>query len=544
MPRTLLVLYCLAIWLPGVLMVPATDRDESRFAQASKQMLETGDFVDIRNGTEARNRKPIGIYWLQLPGAALTRSLGIAHDNPIWPYRLPSLFGALTAVLATFAIGRRIAGVPAGLIAATMLGGSVLLAVEANIAKTDAALLAATTLAMGAMARAYLQETVRTRTAVLFWLALGAAILIKGPVAPMVAGLTAASLAIADRRIRWLGALRPAWGVPLMLAAVVPWFVAIGIATGGQFFHDAVGGDLAGKLTGGDDAHGFPPLYHVLMLSVTLFPSGALVLCALPSAWRGRRDRATRFLLAWLIPSWAVFEAVPTKLPHYTLPLFPALCLIAAGWMTSHVRNAPPRWLATTARLLSVAAALVLGIGAACLPSVVGPSAIAGYWSWRMTLGAPALVASLLLARLVWASRGHVRNAAVVLAAAPLLMWSILGLELPHLPRLWPAMQVRDALSTMSILPTSLAAVGYAEPSLMFVDGTATRLLPDGAAGARFMAAAPGRVVIVEERAEAAFLTANPADSVFPFAKIDGFNYSNGRHIRLTLYGERTAKAR
>ena len=115
-----------------------------------------------------------------------------------------------------------------------MLGGCVLLTVETDIAKTDAALLGATTLAMGVLARAYLGEPIGARGAALFWLALGAGILIKGPITPMVAGLTALALVIADRRVR-AGSrpLRPLWGVPLMLAVVLPWFVAIGIATHG-----------------------------------------------------------------------------------------------------------------------------------------------------------------------------------------------------------------------------------------------------------------------------------------------------------------------
>ena len=109
-PRLCLVLYCLLCWLPGFFTIPPSDRDESRFAQASKQMLETGDFVRIRNGEEDRNRKPIGIHWLQVPFAAAARAAGIARDNPVWPYRLPSLLGAVVGVLATWEAGRRLAG--------------------------------------------------------------------------------------------------------------------------------------------------------------------------------------------------------------------------------------------------------------------------------------------------------------------------------------------------------------------------------------------------------------------------------------------------
>jgi 4-amino-4-deoxy-L-arabinose transferase-like glycosyltransferase len=535
-PRVLLVAYCLALWLPGIFLIPPTDRDESRFVQATRQMLDSGDFVDIRNGTEARNRKPIGIYWLQAPGAALAREFGMGSKNPVWPYRLPSLLGALTGVLATFAIGRRMAGARAGLIAAAMLGGSVLLTTEATIAKTDAALLGATTLAMGVLARAYLrEEAVGRRGAALFWLAMGAGILIKGPLTPMVAGLTAIALVIADRRAAWLGALRPSWGVPLMLAVVLPWFAAIGIATHGAFFHDAVGGDLAGKLAGGDDAHGAPPGYHLLLLSLTLFPTGALALCALPSAWRGRREQATRFLIAWIVPSWLVFEAVPTKLPHYTLPVFPALCLLAAGWVASPARWSPPRMFAGLAVALSVAAALVLGLAGVALPIVLTRAV-----SWLDLLGVPAFLAAALIAGILIRVQAPPRKAMAALAAMPLFTWSLLGFELPVATPLWVAPRVCQAVDAAPH-PGGFAAAGYAEPSLMFLCGTETKLLPDGAAGARFLGGAPGRLVLVEGRADADFNATAAGLGVRPaaIAGFSGFNYSNGRRVELTLYEDR-----
>ena len=329
-PRLLLVLFCLLCWLPGWFTIPATDRDEARFVQATRQMLETGDYVSIRNGAEARNRKPIGIYWLQVPGVAAAHALGWATQNPVWPYRLPSLLGALLAVLATHAVGRRLFDPGTALLAAAMLGGSVLLTVEAHIAKTDAALAGVTTLAMLVLARAHRGEPVARAMAAIFWLAVATGILLKGPILPLVVGTAILVLAAVERRARWLGALRPGWGIPLAAITVLPWFVAIGVATHGGFFRDAVGADLGAKLAGGAEAHGAPPGTHLLLLSATLFPSGWAAFAAIPPTWRRRRQPQVRFLLAWLA-SWAVFEAVPTKLPHYILPLLPPLCLLAAS---------------------------------------------------------------------------------------------------------------------------------------------------------------------------------------------------------------------
>src|SRR5437016_13842245 len=99
-PYALLVGFCLFLYLPGMSETPPLDRDEARFAQATRQMLETGDFLRIRFQDEARNRKPAGIYWLQAASVAL---FSHPESRAIWPYRLVSVIGAGAAVLLTFA---------------------------------------------------------------------------------------------------------------------------------------------------------------------------------------------------------------------------------------------------------------------------------------------------------------------------------------------------------------------------------------------------------------------------------------------------------
>lgn len=151
-PRLALLLLCLALWLPGFLTLPATDRDEARFAQASRQMVETGDYLRIRFGQEERNKKPAGIHWLQAAAVHAAEATGLGDRSQIWPYRVPSLLGALAAVLATFQLGRALVGRRAALLGAAMLAASLVLVGEAHIAKTDAVLLATVTAAMGCSA--------------------------------------------------------------------------------------------------------------------------------------------------------------------------------------------------------------------------------------------------------------------------------------------------------------------------------------------------------------------------------------------------------
>ena len=98
----MLVLLSLIAFLPGFFQIPPIDRDEARFAQASKQMIETGDYVDIRFQDEVRYKKPVGIYWLQAAVVRTAEALGVRNARTtISLYRVPSLCGAVGAVLAT-----------------------------------------------------------------------------------------------------------------------------------------------------------------------------------------------------------------------------------------------------------------------------------------------------------------------------------------------------------------------------------------------------------------------------------------------------------
>src|ERR1700716_4544392 len=106
-PYALLAARCLVLYPPGIASTPPLDRDEARFAQATRQMLETGDFLRIRFQDEARNKKPAGIYWLQ---AACVAAFSTLESSAIWPYRLPSVLGATAAALLTFAVGAALFG--------------------------------------------------------------------------------------------------------------------------------------------------------------------------------------------------------------------------------------------------------------------------------------------------------------------------------------------------------------------------------------------------------------------------------------------------
>lgn len=538
-PRLALVLLCLLLWLPGFFTLPATDRDESRFAQATRQMVNSGDYVRIRVGEEERNKKPAGIHWAQAAAVHVLEATRLGDRQDIWAYRVPSLLGGILAVLATFHWGRSLVGRRAAFLGAGLLASSMVLVAEAHIAKTDAALLATVAAAMGLFAQAYLRPRQFTaRQAAAFWLILGASVLLKGPVGPMVPLLAGITLAIMDKGAPWLRALRPGWGLPLMVAAAAPWFIAIGIATEGRFFEQAVGGDMLSKIGSGEEKHGAPPGFYLLTFGIAAFPGAWLVLLALPTAWRDRLNPTTRFLLAWVVPSWLVFEAVQTKLPHYTLPLYPPLMLLGAAWAMDPLRRMPPRWW----RWFATAALGLTALGLAV-------AAIASLWfvkrdaAWGL-LGLPVAAGfAWLLVRT--AGRGAWGRAGLLGALLAIPLYAlVLEALVPRLTPLWIAPRLATTLDAQApgLEARDFGIAGHSEPSVLFAIGGETRLLSTGTDAARFLAGGPARVVAVGDRAERDFQREAAALSlpVQDIGSVTGFNYTRGRWVTLVLYRRAT----
>ena len=520
--------------LPGLFALPPTDRDESRFAEASAQMLESGDFTNIMFQDEPRYKKPIGIYWLQ---AASVRALSSVERRDIWAYRLPSVLGAMLAAGACAwgalaFLQPREATMAGGLLAATMV-----LSTESNLATTDAALCGAITLAMAALGKLYVAaragEPPGRWVRALFWVGLAASVLLKGPIGPMVVVLTALALAVWDRNGRWLLHIGWDWGAIIVAGVVLPWALAITVATDGAFWGIAVGGDLAPKLFGGQEGHGAPPGYFLLLSPVLLFPAVLLAPAGLLGGWRARAEPGIRFALCWLIPSWLLFELVPTKLPHYVLPTFGALAWLMAAALTRPL-NKLERWAgAGLTGAVGLGLAVAGGVGAALFGDV---------WSWVWEALAAITLAAAAAAGGWWILRGRAGLAAGIACGLGIVGHGvILGALAPSLSGLWLSERVADGLARANISPRQglangpVAVTGYAEPSLVFALGAETELgTPQNAADA----IDEGRPAVVEQRQEAAFRQALAADRVgaLQAGVVGGLNYSSGHAEVLRLY--------
>src|ERR1700737_3379185 len=334
----MLVTASLIAFLPGVFPIPPIDPDEPHFAQKAKQMIESGDYVDLRFQNEAHYTKPVGMYWLQAAVVKTAEAFGVPDARTtIWIYRLPSLFGAAGAVLATYWCALAFVERRGAALAALMMAGSILLGAEARLARADAMLLFTVVTAMSVLARAYLSsrddKIARPGWALLtvFWTAFAAGILVKGLVIVMIVGLAPATLSIIHRSIRWLQELHPLYGVAWLVVLASPWFIAIYARAGNAFLLNSVVHDTLGKIANSQESHGGPPGYYVVLFFATFLTSSLLAGSAAPAVWAKRREAPIRFLLAWLVPSWLVFEFFVTQLAHYGVPLYPAIAILTAG---------------------------------------------------------------------------------------------------------------------------------------------------------------------------------------------------------------------
>ncbi|MFE1602013.1 ArnT family glycosyltransferase [Methylobacterium sp. ID0610] len=532
----LLVLLCLVCFLPGFASLQPMDRDEPRFAQASKQMLESGDLVDIRFQGEARHKKPVGIYWAQSAVVGTAEALGLRDARTtIALYRIPSLLGAIAAVLLSYWAALAFLPRRHAFLAAALFGACAMLSAEARLAKTDALLTATAVAAMGALARAWLargrSERLPTGTVLTFWFAVALGILIKGPLVPMFAGLAALTLSLKARSGAWLRRLRPGLGLLIVAAVAAPWFIAITLKSGGAFYGEAVGHDMLGKVGTAQTQHWAPPGTYLLVIFGTFWPAAAIAAMAIPFAFAARRDDAVAFLIAWVVPSWLVFEAVPTKLPHYVLPLCPALAILAVmGVARGAVHRDRPG-----APLVALLVPLVpLGL-------TIGLSVAAWRLDGVLPLAAlPLLVAATLVAAAAWrlfVGGQPERALAVSVLAAMLLGPAVFGLTQPVLGALKVSPRLAALRSALPCTP-AVGTFGYREPSLVFLTGTELRMLDSGEEAAAFLAAGGCRLLYVEDRVRDATRTALSARDLRPalVGRVTGFNINGGKPVGLDAY--------
>ncbi len=469
-------LLALVMFFAGTSRTPIMNRDEARFAEASREMLADRDLVVPTFAGRDRYDKPILIYWATMASYAVA---GVDARAA----RLPSNVAAALTVLLLAWEARRRWGYGAGLLAGLLCSVSIVFWVQAKACTADMVLLLPTLVAMLAFER-LLGGSARAWHAAAFWVALAFAVLAKGPIAPAWVLLTGLALWAMNRRWRpwevalavglaalgwwrlgpavlvvplvaatWrllgsqegrraLGRLRWGWGLPLFGALTVPWAVAAQVRTNGEFLRRAVGHHVVERSLSPFESHGGFPLFYLVTGIVVALPVFPVVVEALARRrdWNAH-DRQWRYLVAWVVGPLVLIELVQTKLIHYWLPSYPAAVLLAVWWLLDDRRRDRPAgpvgfWLLA-----------IGGLVAAMVPSVtVRALEVPGLWPSAVAAGVVMVLATALAVAL-WRERPLRAVIAFSLGTAAFLT----VLALVYAPDLgWRQLGPRTALRTVA----------------------------------------------------------------------------------------------
>jgi 4-amino-4-deoxy-L-arabinose transferase-like glycosyltransferase len=377
----LLFLGCVLFHILGSWSLPLIDRDEPRFAEASREMRERQDYIVPYFNNQYRFDKPPLTYWAQVA------SYRVFGEND-FAARFPSAIAAALTALVIFAWGSRLAGGAPGFAAAIMFTLSQQTFIHAKAAVADMWLVLFMTVAAWSgyewLAIASKRPTLnvqRSTSNTLWWLilfvAVALAFLAKGPIAllsliPVIWVITRKS-----HRKYWLPLVG---GVLITFGTISLWAVPALIQTHGEFLRVGIGRHVIGRSIGAMEGHGAKsfglyllllPLYFVAVF-LSFFP-WSIKLPWLFNRVRKRPDTVDLYLVGGIASVFGVFTLVATKLPHYTLPAFPLISLLLARHWLSADANEQTRHNFVRFKRIAAATATSWIILAILLPPLLTP---------------------------------------------------------------------------------------------------------------------------------------------------------------------------
>ncbi|MCE5323470.1 glycosyltransferase family 39 protein [bacterium] len=330
-PYILLALFCAILFAWRVGSTPLIGLDEGLYAECSREMLVSGDYVvPTCNGVLFLDKPPL-VYWLQ---AASMRVFGVNSLGA----RLPSTIAALLLAGYVVYLGSKLYGRRAGIMAGFMLASAILTSALARMAIMDQLFALAITLSLGSFILSYSGKWDR-RGYVLFWAAMGISAMIKGPAGMVIICITAGVFLLMSRDRRALRNAIPLLGVLIFLAICLPWYILVQIRTHGVFAGEFFIHQNLQRAMGEDFSHNQPFYFYLPIFVAGFFPWSIYV----PLAWsvkvRRMRVDASLFMAVWMVVVIGVFTLSCSKLASYIFPMLPAAAILV-GAMWAEVTNA------------------------------------------------------------------------------------------------------------------------------------------------------------------------------------------------------------
>ncbi|MBN1363126.1 MAG: glycosyltransferase family 39 protein [Sedimentisphaerales bacterium] len=503
------------------------DRDEPRFARATVEMVESGNYLYPTFNGNLRPDKPILIYWLMSVPVRLLGQTELA-------VRLPSALGTALTCLLVFFIGRQIWDARTGLWAMGILATSGLMLFEGTAATADGTLLPCMVAAMAVFVHA-ITTRLRFYHLLLMGVAFGLALLTKGPVGLLPITAIVTTLVIDRKRIASPGrhALTMLGALVIGALLFIAWGIPANNATGGELYRLAVGHHVVERATKPLEGHGGQFLlflfFYVPVVIAGFFP-WILFLPGAISFALGRRLRSRHggaLLIGWIVPTFVIMTLVATKLPHYILFIWPALALLTAATlvqarpdnMTKRDRDWLRGGLLFAAPIaIPLALALILAPWFLPLPGMRRPGAVAG---------AALLAAAILTARPHYRDQVH-RSARIMLVGIIVFLLALFVGVLPATEAFKLSPSIARAIRAQTDPNTPVVAYGFLEPTLIFYLDRPIEALPNEEAVAHWAQDRQPGVLVVTKAALERVQQQHGMLPLVEIARKEGVNYSKG----------------
>jgi 4-amino-4-deoxy-L-arabinose transferase-like glycosyltransferase len=459
-----LLLVTLILYVPGTASLPLMDRDEPRFAHATVEMMERGEWLIPYFNNEYRfDKPPLTYWWMRL------------HYNLFGIHELAARLHTVVAVwlvaLAIFRMACDLFSRRAAWWAALGWLTCLQALVHGRLCVADMPMVLAVTLTMAAtMALLTNPSPSEKRFSGLWWLlwiSVGAGFLTKGPIALLVPALSLALWRFAFWRkpAPWRR-LQAGTGLLLALALVAAWGIPALIQTGGKFWDVGMGEHVVKRGTQAFNGRIVLPFYYFLTAFLSLLPWIAF-LPAIIRHTRAHWSAPVSLLVSWFAAPYLIFLLYATQLPHYVMPGFPAFFLLMGAFFATQ----SPAFSPPLGRFGWIYFGLVLGLAAVVIALAWGSGWFPDSGIRWVVTGVGMLLAGL--AALALAARRLQRPAMGV----SLLLVSITLCSLTTMLR--PSHAVVQISPLLKDAPQGreLVAWRFTEPSLVFYSGRPWRML-------------------------------------------------------------------
>ena len=307
-----------------------TDSDEAFYAESSREMVASGDWITPYYNYEPRFQKPILYYWL-------TSATYLATGATEMGARLWAALAGVGLVLVTAACGRRWYDEATGLLAAAIVATNFGYFSIGRMALPDLPLTFCITLAIWAALVSTLEQERSTRKfVILAALGLGLGFLMKGPVGIIIPMLVIVPVLMIERRSIGLNPEDIVLGFLIMVAVAVPWYVVMWARHGNEYLQSFFVGDNFQRFATDRFNDPRPWWFYLPVVAGGLLPWTPLALVWLgpiTQLIRGRRSVGTidLRLLLWAALPLIFYSLSVGKQPRYVLPVLPPLALLLAS---------------------------------------------------------------------------------------------------------------------------------------------------------------------------------------------------------------------